>query len=115
MEHLPECRLTHRCHGLTGVEGKHTMKMDYCEACCRPCICDELRACEQRVTEQWESLRGWGESYAYKTGSDRGFDAGYVAALDAAEAAINKEPRTTNLMITLQDALSAICGLREEK
>lgn len=53
-------------------------------------VCDALRACEQRVTERWESLRGWGESYAYKTGSDNGFDVGFVAGLDAAVEALEK-------------------------
>lgn len=52
------------------------------------CICAALRACEQRVTERWEDLRGWGESYAYKTGSDNGFDVGYTAGLDAAREAV---------------------------
>jgi len=53
------------------------------------CICAPLRACEQRVTERWESLHGWGESYAYKTGSDNGFDVGYAAGLDRAREAVD--------------------------
>ncbi|HSG62047.1 MAG TPA: hypothetical protein VLA24_11525 [Pseudomonadales bacterium] len=40
------------------------------------------------MTERWESLRGWGETYAYKTGSDNGFSSGYAAGLDAARAAV---------------------------
>ena len=109
MTHLPECNYT----------PEYFVPEDNILWRGEPCICDALRACEQRVTEQWESLRGWGESYAYKTGftrgKDNGFDAGYAAGLDAAEAAINKAPRTTNLMITLQDALADIRALRAEK
>lgn len=54
-EHLPECPLGCKCHGLTGIAGKHEMKMDFCTACRRVCICPELRACEQRVLDAAES------------------------------------------------------------
>ena len=87
-EHLPECRLTHRCHGLTGVEGKHTMKMDYCEACCRPCICDALQACEQRVIAEGDEQ----SQIAYSTG--------YRHALDAAVHAVLALP--TDLALSSQ-------------
>lgn len=57
----------------------------------------------------------WCRAYNCEGCVEDSFDAGYAAGLNAAEAAINKAPRTSNLMITLQDALAAICGLREEK
>ena len=72
-DHLPECECYGRNHGG-----------------CALCICDRLRAREQRVTERWESLRGWGESYAYKTGSDNGFDVGYLAGINAAREAVDR-------------------------
>lgn len=90
----------------------------------RRCICEELRACEQRVTERWESLRGWGESYAYKTGSDNGFLIGYSAALNAAEAAVAhlRKLEPTYYVIEVQnaydlavmDAVAAIRALKEK-
>lgn len=143
MEHLPECRLAYKCQGLTGIEGKHIMKVDYCEACLRTCICDALRACEQRVNERWESLSvlvesyayKWGKSYAHEIGSDSGFDAGYAAALDAAETAVamkqtqiakelmehlwsNEYPSDDGdccAEVVVNSALAAICKLREEQ
>jgi hypothetical protein len=80
------------------------------------CICARLRACEQRVTERWESLHGWGESYAYKTGSDNGFEVGYTAGLDAAEAAVADMVIETvgNSAATVSQALATIDALREE-
>ena len=107
MTHLPECRLAHKCHGLTGADGEHAMKMDYCVACRRPCICEELRACEQRVSAKKDEIIGLTAFHSYEKG--------YNDALEEAEEAINKAPTTSNLMITLQNALAAIRALREEK
>lgn len=93
----------------------------FCLDCLTECICDELRACEQRVTERWEELRGWGESFAYKTGSDNGFDAGYRAGLDAAReavAAIKDEHVGDEYKyerLALRVALAAIDALRGEQ
>ena len=41
-KHLPECWCAERCPKYEGAT---------CP--CRDCICDELRACEQRVSKQW--------------------------------------------------------------
>ena len=90
------------------------------------CICDRLRSCEQRVTERWESLRGWGESYAYKTGSDNGFDVGYAAGLDRAREAVAETQRWHEFSwgmdddecgeyVKAEEALAAIDALREER
>lgn len=85
--------------------------------CSPACFRAALSACEQRVTERWESLHGWGESYAYKTGSDNGFEVGYTAGLDAAEAAVADMVIETvgNSAATVSQALATIDALRESK
>lgn len=75
------------------------------------CICDRLRACEQRVTEQWESLRGWGESYAYKTGSDNGFLIGYAAGVQAAVEAVRLSPSADIEVVERSQVIDAIESL----
>lgn len=80
------------------------------------CICDRLRACEHRVTERWESLRGWGESYAYHTGSNNGFDAGYTSALHAVRERIMRLPYDIDdkIVIDRDEVLGWIDALRGE-
>ena len=67
-DHLPECpRIEYIVsrHGYTLTAGSNG------------CICNRLRACEERVEETWSAIAGR-DQYA----------AGYAAALDAAREAV---------------------------
>lgn len=96
-EHLPECGVRKPC----GVCGNITYGV---------CICDRLRACEQRVRV---NERDW---------RDQAFGIGYAAALDAAREAVAALPYTDNYdhecqweTVIREDAMAAIDALREEK
>ena len=66
--HLPEC-----IHPQRDYPCKWCQEID-CEC---PCVCDRLRACEQRVEETWSAIAGR-DQYAE----------GYADALDAAREAV---------------------------
>ena len=71
-EHLPECpRIEYivNRHGYTLTAGSNV------------CMCNALRACEQRVEETWSAIAGL-DQYAE----------GYVAGLDAAREAVAAVP-----------------------
>lgn len=111
-DHLPECGYLPDCECWKDGSGLHSCGTE-------SCICDRLRACEARVTERWEALRGCGESFAYKTGSDNGFDVGYEAALDAAREEVLNAPRygcteSAEPLMELREVLCAIDALRGE-
>ena len=95
-EHEPECW----CRGCTHphVCGR-----------CRDCICDELRACEQRVRME-------DDDYAYVAAQAEadGRRRGWVEALDAAREALLSAWFTANRdEMTWPDALAAIDALWE--
>ena len=121
-EHLPECPMANDC------------KHDYyneppiqCADCGESCICDRLRACEQRVLAEREADGPWFRSVVHQCCEDK--QTAYAAGLDAArEAVAALEPRlklekykggydccgcstTYDLM---KDALAAIDALREQ-
>ena len=72
-DHLPECRHDDDTYGLRGL-----------------CICDELRACEQRI-------RLADDDYAYVAGQAEadGRRRGWNEALDAAREAVEKLAKDT--------------------
>jgi len=88
-EHLPECP----CHGLDYIDAPPSYKMP-------SCICDRLRACEQRVLLSKPSI-GLSAVYGYKIGRADGLD----AARDAVAAVMD------NAAPTFAKALAAIDGL----
>lgn len=69
-QHLPECIWQECTHGST-----------HCR--CGDCICDRLRACEQRVLED--------DVLAAAYHGEKGYTMGYAVALNAAEAAVAAE------------------------
>ena len=76
-DHLPECPISYKCHGYVNAEQSHAMKMDYCVACKRLCICDALRACEQRVLNDLVPNLHLADTQGY----NRGLRAAEAAAL----------------------------------
>ena len=90
--HLPECLNDDDTYGLRGL-----------------CICDELRACEQRVRME-------DDDYAYVAAQAEadGRRRGWVEALDAAREALLSAWFTANRdEMTWPDALAAIDALWE--
>ena len=81
-----------------------------------PCICDRLRACEQRVN---------GHRLSYENGVEVGYDKGYVAGLDAAWIAVGNVPCATTThgddwrdipgSTVKREALAAIRALKEKE
>ena len=103
--HLPECPVP-ELDGLWGLP-LHPEDAEI------NCICDRLRACEQRMYE-WSRSFGVGKTF---------YNAGRLDALDAAREAVNALASTTvefhgplpvvhNVRIT--DALAAIDALKEK-
>lgn len=94
-DHLPECQASH-------VECELSL-------CNCACICDYLRACEQRVADEiWGAIR---EGSQYLSGFEGG--------LDAAEAAVVARWKHTDKDWTgryvVDEALAAIRALKEKK
>ena len=97
-DHLPECLNDDDTYGWR-----------------RWCICDELRACEQRI-------RLADDDYAYVAGQAEadGRRRGWNEALDAAREAVkgvnwfNDEGKMLNAIVATADALAAIDALREK-
>ena len=102
--HLPDCFLADPCT----APGPHQPIGDgSCWKCVYPCICDRLRACEQRVENRFHFYTG-PEVYAK----------GYDDALRDVVRAISTKPKQiggyAEPWIKLQDALAAIDALRSE-
>ena len=91
MSHLPECWLS---------EGKFDAV----------CMCDRLRACEQRVEEAMD--RAWTQTVALAVAHTR------TTTLDAAReavAALQMGPLTTgDFLLKREDALAALDTLKEK-
>lgn len=95
-DHLPECvipQVDYPCRQCWEIE---------CEC---TCICERLRACEQRVTHK-EFLLDEGDPYREV------YRAGFRDALDAAREAVE---RVSSLLQPLGPALAAIDALKEDK
>ena len=92
--HLPECRYVARVEG----NGTVVVRMD------EGCICDRLRACEQRVMDR--------ELMLNFTSLD--MVRAYQRGLDAAREAVDALQSMTGLL-GKADALAAIDALREEQ
>jgi len=54
-EHLPECPLLEPCSADIPQHGFCSRQNTICIHCERECICDRLRACEERVREDEQS------------------------------------------------------------
>ena len=119
-EHLPECWAKHESDPPAW------------------CICDELRACEQRVSEEQCSTCCTRAEKQYVVEFNSGRRVGYEAALDAAREAVaaldayyaleecqgnplekgdpeDPDPWQQGHLIERDDALAAIDALREKK
>ena len=91
MTHLPEC----------------LMNLEYAV---RVCICTELRACEQRMLDD--------DVPAAAYHGEKGYTMGYLAALDAAETAIQKATQNERWCCgcyeDIEIVLTAIRSLKEK-
>lgn len=107
IDHLPECPLLEPCSADIPQHGFCSRQNIICIHCERECICDRLRACEQRVTDQvnleWaeisvdDEVRIWNE------------------ALDAARDAVEEWLTYIEYEHLLREGRAAIDALREEK
>ena len=99
-DHLPECWCAARCPKYVGAT---------CP--CRDCICDELRACEQRVRLE-------DDDYAYVTAQAEaeGRMRGWNEALDTARERIMRLPYEIDdeILIDRDEVIGWIDGLRQE-
>ena len=96
-EHLPECPDQHSSHDGT-------------------CICDRLRACEQRVREEEQShlpavLFGNGDEKAVLQIRDMAYAAGVQAARDAVAGVAVRKDTSHDMRV---QALAAIDALKEK-
>lgn len=112
-DHLPECPLLEPCDDEVAEHGYCSMQNGvFCIHCQQWCICDRLRACEQRVEETWSAIAGR-DQYA------EGYRAGLAAAR---EAILHDESCLSNLDdaddrdcdCTRPSAVAAIDALREK-
>lgn len=56
MTHPPECFLSEPCHPSLPEHDDLRGELSKCRTCGLPCICDRLRACEQRVLDEAEKI-----------------------------------------------------------
>ena len=79
----------------------------------RDCICEDLRACEQRVRDEIAADGPWFRSVVHQCCEDK--QTAYATALDAAEeavrAALGADERNLHAELT---ALAAIDALKEK-
>lgn len=99
-EHLPECPVEKMLRSGRTVGSQS-------------CICEHLRACEERVTKRWGDLRGWGETYAFKNGKHSGWESALYAAMEA--VASMEIAVVGNSAATIDQALAVIDALREKQ
>lgn len=105
-DHLPECPLLEPCDDEVAEHGYCSMQHGvFCIHCQRWCVCDRLRACEQRVRDkhsQPDAYRGWVK--------------GYAAGLDAARKAVRAIPMDDMCCMCPTDKAltAAIDALREK-
>ena len=106
-QHLPECPMANGC--------KHDYYNDppiQCADCGESCICDRLRACEQRVSSEFLTPM----ALAFTGMSDPRYAKGYAAGLDAAREAVGSMviEIVGNSAATVGQAVSVIDALREK-
>lgn len=85
IDHLPECQLLEPCSADTPLHGYCSRQNTICIHCERECICDRLRACEDRIKGPLLAIiKAGGKAYA------EGWEWGRAEALDEArnEAAL---------------------------
>ena len=65
MNHLPECGYTPEQLGFGGINSGIDSTQPFISG--HPCICDRLRASEQRVREEWYEVQSetWEQGYKY--------------------------------------------------
>ena len=95
-EHLPEC-----CVGTDDCKAEPCLR---CHSCC---ICEQLRACEQRMREEHRH-RCSGCDWCYSDGVREALD----AARKAVAACTSDRPSMRGMLISVNDALAAIDALR---
>lgn len=103
-EHLPECCV-----------GENDCNANPCQRCHACCICEQLRACEQRMLDD-------GLPAAANHGQ-RGYEIGYAAALDAAREAVKHLQHSDDCYYEegvlchceIKRAITAIDALREKQ
>ena len=114
-EHLPECPILKPCcddvefpeHGFCGnFVGR-------CLHCRAECICDALRACEQRIREDERSSNFTPDDHA--DGMTEAFRLGLAAARESVESQWTEDPSWdgTNWNNALASALASIDAPRE--
>ena len=119
MDHLPECPLVEACNDEIPEHGYCSMQHGmFCIHCHQWCICDALRACEQRV-------KRFGRPLWHLKGATWGHEQGWNEALDAAREAVAGlrtygdhgeviPPDEEAAVIYVTDALAAIDALKEK-
>ena len=119
MNHLPECGYTPEQLGFGGINSGIDSTQPFISG--HPCICDRLRACEQRVNssnltmwdrtqEQAQQMVTSGLGIAWKDG----FKEGINAAREAVAALQMGVLTTVDLLLKRQDALAALDTLKEK-
>ena len=95
-DHLPECELLEPCGADIWEHGLSSRQQTYCIHCERACICERLRACEERVREEQCSTccTRAEQQYVteYNSGHDQGYKDGYGAAMDDGWGGASNEP-----------------------
>lgn len=100
-DHLPECYWAKfACKRETGHWSDSRGAYEWCGSCQFPCICRNLRACEQRLTE------GWCKAVC----ANSNYEAGLDAARDAVEALHSDR---TPIRAGFRRAIAAIDALRD--
>jgi hypothetical protein len=97
-EHLPECRLGEPCDIDISEHGFCSMQIEeqfFCIHCMGECICERLRACEQRVTQKFQDLFDQ-QMLDCVTHMKQAFDGGWEQATAAAVQIVEKLPCKCN-------------------
>ena len=83
-DHLPECPWPKKPCG-PDHEPMHDRQPLFCVACLTECICDELRACEQRVRQEIDRKAFvWDEGDPYREAYRAGYSKGVRDAHESA-------------------------------
>ena len=102
-DHLPECFLSEPCHPSLPEHDDLRGELSKCRTCGLPCICDRLRACEQRVL----GLR-------IDDLNVKSFNAGYAAALRDAVKAVKLSCSADIELVERTEVIAVIEALKEK-